>query len=106
MLIQSYEMKQDKEKWAEEVLGSMQGSSRAIPDTGLYARIVDQIEAPGAKRIPMRQWTMAAAAAVLILVLNVVTLKQYIGSNSQQSVEVVADNTYEQSLISNYKIYD
>lgn len=99
-------MENDKEKWIEGVFDSMKGSKRAKPDPGLYAKIESQIFAQEVKVIPMRQWKMAAAAAVLLLVLNVFALRQYIQSSEVSTNEMVADATTDQQLISNFKLYD
>ena len=69
-------------------------------------KIESQLFAPEAKVIPMRQWRMAAAATVLLLILNVFSMRQYVQNNALNASEelVVVDN--EQSLISNYNLYE
>lgn len=99
-------MKDDKEKWMEEVFDSMKGSERARPNPELYARIENQLDDPEAKVIPMRQWSFAVAAAILVLVLNVFVLRQFTQNNALNTNEMVVSNTSSQSLISNYKIYE
>lgn len=98
--------KNDKEKWIEDVFDSMKGSQRAKPDSGLFAKIEGQIDAPEAKIIPMRQWNYAAAAAVLVLILNVFAMRQYTQNNELNANEMVVSDVSGQSLISNYKIYE
>lgn len=100
-------MKEDKDKWIDEVLDSMKGSQRAKPSPELFAKIENQLAPPEIKIIPMRQWSYAVAAAVLVLVLNVFTVRQFTQNNELNAGEMVvsADDSGE-SLISNYKIYE
>lgn len=99
-------MKEDKEKWIDDVFDSMQGRKRAKPRPGLFAQIEGQIDALETKVIPMRQWNYAVAAAILILVLNVFALRQYTKNNESTVSEMVVSDDSSQSLISNYKIYE
>lgn len=100
-------MEEDKDKWIEDVLGSMQGSQRAKPNPELYEKIERQLEAPETKIVPMRQWRYAAVAAVLVLVFNAFALRQVVQTNDFSVGEmVVSSDDSGQSLISNYKIYE
>lgn len=100
-------MEEDKDKWIEDVLGSMKGSQRAKPDPSLFAKIENRLDTPEANIIPMRQWNYAAAAAVLVLVLNAFALRQVVQTKDYNAGEmVVSTDDSSQSLISNYKIYE
>ncbi len=99
-------MENDKEKWIEEVFESIQGSKRAKPSPGLFAKIEAQIDNPDAVIIPMFQRRVAAAAAILLLALNVFALRQYMQQDSVLSNESVAMEMPNQQLISNYNIYN
>ncbi len=98
--------KRDKEKWINDVFDSMKGSQRAKPNPDLFAKIEHQIDAPEAKVISMHQWRMVAAAAVILLVLNVFALREVPESNALNTDELLVENTSNQQLISNYKIYE
>ena len=99
-------MKDDKDKWIENVFDSMKGSKRAKPSHELFAKIEHQINAPEAKTISMRQWSYTVAAAVLVLVLNVFALRQITQSNELNAGEMIVSDASSQSLISNYNIYE
>ena len=60
----------DKEKWIDEVMESMKGSQRAKPDSKLFSKIQSQLHVHNANVVSMRQWSYAAAAAIILLVLN------------------------------------
>lgn len=99
-------MKKDKENWMEDVLGSLKGSKRAQPNPGLFARIESQIETPEAIVIPITQWRLAAAAAILLLMLNVFAIQKYIQTYNLKTNELVVDANADQQLISNYNPYE
>lgn len=99
-------MKKDKENWMEDVLGSLEGSKRAQPNPGLFARIESQIETPEAIVIPVTQWRLAAAAAILLLMLNVFAMRQYAQRYEVNTDELVVDVSSDQQLISNYNPYE
>lgn len=99
-------MKEEKDKRIEDILSSMQGSQRAQPDLELFAKIEQRIDAPEAKIIPMRQWSYAVAAAIVLLVLNTVALRQFTQSDYSNTPEMVVTQNDSRSLISNYRIYE
>ena len=99
-------MKEEKDKRIEDILNSMQGSQRAQPDLELFAKIEQRIDAPEAKIIPMRQWSYAVAAAIVLLVLNTVALRQFTQSDYSNTSEMVVTQNESRSLISNYRIYE
>lgn len=99
-------MKKDIDKWKDDVLNSMKGSRRAVPPLDLFAKIEAQIDTAEARVIPMRQWSYAVAASLLVLMLNVFALRQIIRSNTGTTTEQVATTDAEQVLISNYNIYE
>ena len=73
----------DKNQWIEDVLNSAQGLSRAQAGSGLYDAVVAEISAPKNIRrpqFPVKQW---AAAAVLLLLLNVGSVVYFSVSNEQ-----------------------
>lgn len=97
---------EDKDKWIEDVFNSMEGSSRARPNSDLFERIEGQLNAPEAKFVPLRQWGLTAAAAILVLVINLFALRQFTQSNEFNTSEMVVSGASSQELISNYKIYE
>jgi len=98
-------MNNEKEKWMEDVFQSMKGSKRAKPNPELFAKIKGQINASEAKVIPLYQWRSAAAAAVLLLFMNVATLRHYHQQDEGNYQDVAVADMYGESLISSYQIY-
>lgn len=95
----------DKDRNFEEIFESMRGSQRAKPNPDLFAKIEAKINTPDAKFISWRFRRLAAAAAILLLMMNVFVLQQ-LTQNTSYVGEKVTSETSKQSLISNYKIYD
>ncbi|MBT8191118.1 MAG: hypothetical protein KJO29_11880, partial [Bacteroidia bacterium] len=79
---------------------------RAKPGADLFSRIEQNIEAPGARLIPMRQWSYGIAAAVIILVLNVFAFRQITEYNQSNNTEMLVSGESDESLFSNYNIYE
>jgi len=100
-------MKQnDKEKWMDEVLQSMEGSQRAKPKLELFSKIENQILAPQGKVIQFNQWKYAAAAAVLIFLVNTSALMYFNQNVGLTNEDVTITDAYNQSLISMSQIYE
>ncbi|MEM9833202.1 MAG: hypothetical protein AAF944_21390 [Bacteroidota bacterium] len=97
---------ENQEKWIEDVLGSMNKSERARPKPDLFTKIEQQLDKEGAIAVPILWRRVAAAAAVLLLMLNGLAIQQFSQSNELVPGEVTLEDTYQQSLISDYKIYD
>ncbi|RMD72503.1 MAG: hypothetical protein D6818_06360 [Bacteroidetes bacterium] len=92
----------DKEKWIEEVLHSMDDAARAQPPADLFARIEARIESEGKVRsLRIGRW-QAIAAAVLILLLNVLALRQAMRSNATATDA----RLYQAHLVNDLKIYE
>lgn len=96
--------KNDKEKWIDDVFGSIKGSERARPKSDLFGKILNEIETPNTRIIPLFQLRVIAAAAVVLLILNIAVLRQSI-QNSYSNTEVWITENTEESVISNYNIY-
>lgn len=99
-------MADDKEDWINSVMGSLAGSERAQPSGKLFARIEREIAAPTAKVLNLRQRWFAAAAVGLVLVLNAYTVSLYLQGGATTGTESVSDQQTEESIISNYRLYD
>ena len=87
------------------ILNSMQGSQRAKPREILFEQIMQEIEHPIVRKIPVRQLRLAAAAAVFIVSLNAYTLKTFVLTQSMDN-QVLVDENSGYTLISNYQMYD
>lgn len=69
----------EKERWKNEVLGSLEGLQRAEPDPALYAKIQTRLDAgtkPRLQVIHRSYVAVAAACLLLLLVANVYALQQ------------------------------
>jgi hypothetical protein len=70
-------MESDKEIWIEKTLNSLDGIQRAVPSTGMQARIMQRIRDERFRIIPdtVHQATIyrVAAAILLIVAMNVFT---------------------------------
>ena len=100
-------MNDEKEKWIEDVFQSMKGSQRAKPRRELLANIENRIRFSEAKIVTIRQSRYGVAAAVLILVLNLFALHQFTQNNELRDNEMfVSTQNINESIISNYKIYE
>jgi len=61
----------EKEKWINEVMNSTADMQTALPPIGLYEKITLKLKEPGKARtiaLPVTQW---AAAAILLLTINI-----------------------------------
>mgnify|MGYP000668897645 CR=1 FL=1 len=96
----------ENKQWIEDVLKSTQGMRRAKPRPDLFVKIEEQIQGVEAKIIPFRRLQIAAAAAVLLMVLNITALSQYTNYIEGEEQELTEMEQSEQSLISNFNLYE
>lgn len=99
-------MKEDKDKWIEEALGSLEGMHRAKPAADLFARIETQVSQAKIRTMPAFQWRPAVAAAILLLVLNIFAIRLYTQRTLSVASESGTEIAYETQLISEFKLYD
>ncbi|OJJ19370.1 hypothetical protein BKI52_21410 [marine bacterium AO1-C] len=97
-------MKDDKNKWIDEVMGSMQGSKKAQPNPELFTKIEARIDQPQTRSIKINRWQIAAA--IFLLVLNGFALRQITQKHRTTTPTTAKSKGLSQPLISNYKIYD
>ncbi len=96
-------MNQNKENEISAILESMKGSQRAKPSMDLFAKIEREINSADTLIIPLRQLKWAAAAAILLLIVNGLTMQQHYNHQKAKSVAEFAEG---ESIISNYTLYD
>ena len=100
-------MNDERDKWIDNVFQSMKGSPRAKARPELFSIIKNQINVSEAKVVSLRQRRYALTAVVLILILNVFALRQFIHNiNLRDSEMYVLTQSNNESIISNYKIYE
>lgn len=100
-------MNEEKEQWIEDVISSAKGSHRAKPAKDVFARIEQEIDQPEGKLISMSQKRLAIAAAVILLILNIIAIQGIVHTDpidSQEKETLEMGTSYQ--LISDYKIYD
>lgn len=95
----------NKGKWLNDVFDSIKGSERAKPNDDLFGKILNKIDAPETQIIPLRQLRFAAAAAIILLVLNISLLRQNIQGDIFNTESQLIDNA-DEAVISNYNIYE
>ena len=93
----------NKEKWADEVLHSMDGLRRAEPADDLFDKILDKIaEKKQAVIIPLKRLRWLAAAACLIIGLNIYVFS--IGMRSSQKENTSESQNIE--LLTDFSLYE
>lgn len=95
----------NKEQQIDAILNSMNGSKRAKPRPELLAQIQKKIRQPVAKILTMNQLRAVAAAAVLLVTLNVYAFSSLYSNEALSENELVLQGD-DESLISNYQIYE
>ena len=99
-------MQNEKDTWIDEVMESMEGSERARPGEDLFSRIERQLDEGSTLDFRKGQWRMLAAAAILLLILNVFVVLQFSQDTRSRSQEVTAENGVSHSLVSDYNLYE
>lgn len=98
-------MKNEKDKWIEEVFESVEGIHRAEPSANLFAKIEQQVFKEG-KTISMQKAKLLAVASILLVFVNIFALSKQIKQNSL-NIEVITNPTSSnQDFISNYNLYE
>jgi hypothetical protein len=92
-----------KEQWKDEIIQSLNGMQQAKPPADLFSKIQANINKTNADIIPLAKIKWIAVAASILLLANVIGIKQY--QTKQQSVEL-NQSTAESSFISNYNLYN
>lgn len=99
-------MKEDRQKRIDEVLGSMKGSQRAQPPSDLFSKIDQKINQREATVVSLSSWRWVAAAAVILFLLNGTAMMRYARITKATASELLDEAATDQSLISNYKLYE
>lgn len=96
-------MRKDVDKRINRILNSTQGSQRAKPKTDLLANIEQQIYEVEGNIIPMNRIRLVAAAAAIMLMLNISVLNYYLQNSGSANLVEMEPST---SLITDFKLYD
>lgn len=96
-------MKTDGQFELEEALEQLKKLPRATPPPGLLGRIESRLGKVEAMVISLKQWRMIAAAACVLVALNVTALTNALNNASQQTVQYETSNS---ALISDFQLYE
>lgn len=100
--IKTKDIMDKKEQWAEEVMQSLKGIERAKPSSDLFAKISSHLpDTEVVNIVPARRMAWVAAAACLIIGLNVYVFTNEIKTSSKAISQV--DDT---QLLNNYTLYN
>ena len=79
--------KNNKEKWVEEVLNSIEGSTKAIPSERLYTALEKRLTIPVSKGrvISIKIVSAAAACIILLISVNIYVLQKQITPGKAES---------------------
>jgi hypothetical protein len=86
-----------KEAWIDEVMGSIHGMERAQPPVGLYSKVMAGIQAQPAARVIAMPVTRWAAAAILLLALNIGSVF-YVTTQNKKTTPASAGNALASEL--------
>lgn len=95
-------MKKEDDQWVEEIFLSAIQKKDIHPNPELFAKIEANID----KITPIRLWKFMAAAAVLLLLVNLVALKTAYSSSQSDPYSIEESFTSSMPIQSNYKLYD
>lgn len=84
-----------KEQWANEVIQSLKGITKVTPSDALFDNILQQLSAQKVAVIPLKRLAWVAAAACVVIALNVIALNHSEANQTPKTDE----------LLSNYNIY-
>ncbi|MFT5997596.1 MAG: hypothetical protein ACI81P_000041 [Neolewinella sp.] len=96
-------MKPDGQFELDEAMEQLRKLPRATPPPGLLGRIEARIGKAEAKIIPIKQWRMLAAAACVLVALNVTALANYMDESSGPTAQY---DTSDNVLISDFQLYE
>lgn len=92
-----------KEQWVNEVLQSLDGIEKAEPKADLFAKITDKIsKGEVTKIIPLQQLRWVAAAACIIIGVNIYVFTS--GITTTKNTNINTTETYQ--ILSNYSLYN
>lgn len=99
-------MDQDKEKWLDDKMNSLEGIRSAKAPEHLLAKIEQQVFQPEAKLVAFSQWRAAAAIALLFLAFNFWAIGQQLQTQATTTGQSPTSTEAAPTLVSDYKLYD
>lgn len=90
----------NSEQWANEVLRSAEGIKNATPADALFAKIDEQLpKSNKAKVISIKKLSWSAAAACVLILVNIASFSQQLKNTSDQQYA----NLYEVPIFNSYE---
>ncbi|NRB53490.1 MAG: hypothetical protein HRU41_37890 [Saprospiraceae bacterium] len=99
-------MDQDKEKWIDDKINSLEGMRSAKAPEHLFAKVEQEVFQPEAKIVAFSQWRAAAAVALLFLAFNFWAIGQQLQSPDSTAGQSTASPEATPTLVSDFKLYD
>lgn len=96
-------MQEDLNKRINQILTSIEDSQRAKPKMDLLAKMERQIYEIEGNVIPINRIRLVAAAAAIMLLLNISALNHYLQNRGNVDLVEMDSST---SLITDFKLYD
>ncbi len=99
-------MDQDKNKWIDDKMNSLEGIRSAKAPEHLFAKIEQEAYQSEAKLVAFSQWRAAAAVALLFLAFNFWAIGQQLQTQGTTGGQSATGNEAVPTLVSDYKLYD
>lgn len=99
-------MERDIDKWMENIVHSMKDSKRAQPNSNLFKKIENEINNSELKNITRLPIRYAAAAAVILLMVNSSALYMFTKQNQSFQIHSGLENSENTALITSFQIYE
>lgn len=94
---------QHQEDWIDEIMSSINGIQPASPSGAMLHIIQERIASTQAQVfVSVRKLAWAAVAAVLLIVINFFTLSLQTDNTGENS----SNNPYQQTLLTDYTLYE
>lgn len=91
----------NSEKKIEEILLSMEGSSRAKPNGALFSKIEERLSPKTVRMLPLQ-----IAASIAFLILNGYAFQQIASSHQSDGYSSGVNESSNIELVTNYKLYE
>lgn len=99
-------MDQNKEKWIDDKMNSLEGIRSAKTPEHLFAKIEQEAFQSEGKIVTFSQWRAAAAIALLFLAFNFWAIGQQLQTSDTTAGQSTASPEAAPTLVSDFKLYD
>ncbi len=88
-------MKTENEKWADDIMSSIDGIHQAEPSPFLYNKILNKISIALVEYTPKKLVWLAAASFALLIILNLQAFKKHTANSHNKSSAEELANQYQ-----------